>query len=150
MAKNTGISLVIVGRNATPTTKVEPVKPAGYPKNSTPMTTSMTISQLIRKLEQGDEQATVYLRIIDDHGDSTVSDNVGVSFDSRGDVELYERKDVCRECDTAIPANSNGYCVSCNKTRKQKTIIIEVQDGAVVNVKNLPKGYDYELQDYDA
>jgi hypothetical protein len=50
----------------------------------------MTIKELIKLLEQGDEQATVYVRVVDDNGDSTVSDSVEVSFDSRGDVEIYE------------------------------------------------------------
>lgn len=51
---------------------------------------SITIKQLIKLLQKGEENATVYVRIIDDNGDSTVSDSVGISFDDCGDVEIYE------------------------------------------------------------
>lgn len=32
---------------------------------------------------------------------------------------------------------------------QNKTITIEVQSGMVTEVKNLPPGYDYELDDHD-
>ncbi len=32
---------------------------------------------------------------------------------------------------------------------KDKTIVIEIQGGVLIDVRNLPEGWDYELIDWD-